>query len=588
MKTTVFFKKSQRVSFQAYLKYCFIFIIHIACSNAETTLPYVSENTLMILSSHQSDETTPQFDNEAIKATQHPETEIKPELDTMLSDDGSFALLKRPPPYTNDSQAVFSFTSTTNGVFFCSFDGKPLQKCESPILYQKLEEQSHSFFLKFEKSKNSTITYDFTVDYHAPELTLINTRSFLPTDFHEDYLFESDEKSQIWCALQNETIPYEKLKWEPCSQTYPLLKLSPGSYIFRAYAEDNAGNKSEEVMDGFIIQTPFEKENFAILSVKEEELSRQKDGKYNYDIIDLHKRFYDNYSDRYDFILSFTNFPLGTEHPFAASISTRLDEKGIGLETMPEMYDFQKSYEGDISHLFGSKGELDGVIMMNHLEQYPQDPFYFYSLKGVNDQTGTLSPLYTFAHEFGHHWLVNIRYPSPSDSDFYYPCNDAQGVHWNFYFNSLGSPLKGNHIIQVSKNQFSTLPLTYPHFYSTLDMYLMGFIPKDQVKPTFYIEDPIDDNPYDKTRQWQVGGLTITGTKHEVSIETIVQMNGERYPDFESSQKHFRIAFIVFTLENTILKEEDRQKIEAYRKAFQSYIFIASKGHATIDTSFEP
>jgi len=113
------------------------------------------------------------------------------------------------------------------------------------------------------------------------------------------------------------------------------------------------------------------------------------------------------------------------------------------------------------------------------------------------------------------------------------------GSHWSYLLDTQGSFMYGN----GWKDNGGTFTSTAAQSaYSSLDLYLMGMIPKEQVSPMLLI----DNTAIDKTQLPQLGA-TITGTATTVTIDDIITAEGQRIPNSTNSQKEFKIGYVLLT-----------------------------------------
>ncbi len=123
------------------------------------------------------------------------------------------------------------------------------------------------------------------------------------------------------------------------------------------------------------------------------------------------------------------------------------------------------------------------------------------------------------------------------------------------------SPMGGNEWVANSDGTFSPQPMIKKIHYSDLDLYLMGLLPAEDVRPWFVVDEPTFDSecnpsvetncddwyrtPTAASRSQSYGSVTVRGTRLDYSIEDIVSRLGERDPPAGSSPDHFRIAFVL-------------------------------------------
>ena len=203
--------------------------------------------------------------------------------------------------------------------------------------------------------------------------------------------------------------------------------------------------------------------------------------------------FYEKANDTFDFLIIFTNFPVGEKNEATFSPVTNAIS-GIG------------KYQLDRSEIFGSRGKLKGIINMGDIITF-------------SDDTPRLidSALNSITHEILHQWSGALYFiddkgvlnSSLLSEDLY---------HWSPWV-TFTSPLGGFGWDEVRSGVFakdSNLSETVARNFSTLDLYAMGFIPYRSIPPVGYIETAIKEP----------NGNEIEGVLRKVNIEQIRAANG--------------------------------------------------------------
>ena len=273
-------------------------------------------------------------------------------------------------------------------------------------------------------------------------------------------------------------------------------------------------------------------------------------------------RFYSNFADQYDFLIVWTNFSTHMDGAFAFERNVQNDVRGIGLGSF------------DFTRFYGSAGRLQSVVMMGDVNRYPAAPRD--SVYRIED----LSTLDLLGHEVGHRWLVFFR------SDATWPLLGASNVHWSFFAETDASFMNGNHYTQESVNRFRT---TEPRSqYSSLDLYLMGFLEASQVPPFFYIDNAAGRSGYGAplTRgSRSERGIGVRGDKKLMTIDEVVGSEGIRAPGVVSSQKEFRLGWVVAYQPNRPPTDEQLAKIDLARRAFTGFFTEKTLGQGLVDSS---
>ena len=272
----------------------------------------------------------------------------------------------------------------------------------------------------------------------------------------------------------------------------------------------------------------------------------------------ISKEFYKNFADQYDFLVVFSNFEFDTGDAKAFYIGVRNDTKGLGTRQF------------DNSTYFGSAGRLQGYIDMAALSRYhlePSDPRFE-------------DVLYVLAHEMLHRWAAHVRFidstGQPNTSLL-----GRDGSHWSFLLDTGGSVEYGNRWADNGDGTFTSKPDR--QFYSPLDLYLMGMLKKEEVPPFFYIESP----GANATRLPEAG-VIISGVRRDVTIDQVIAAEGAREPDAATSQKQFRLGFVLLTRPDTAASDADLQAVNAVRQAFETRLAALTGGKALAHAFLEP
>ena len=175
-------------------------------------------------------------------------------------------------------------------------------------------------------------------------------------------------------------------------------------------------------------------------------------------------------------------------------------------------------------------------------------------------------------------------------------------AHWGVFFDADFSPLDGNDWVDNGDGTF-TLQRSYLDEaafkrattgmpYNDLDLYTMGLLDPNKVKPTFVIENPtLEDGR--KLRMHSSGnlveiqnpdgswsgpfylptGLKVKGTKKTISLSDITALEGERNPAFPNAQKDFKVAFVSTSneAENPLDTLEMTRKLARFKDSFTRF-----------------
>jgi len=255
----------------------------------------------------------------------------------------------------------------------------------------------------------------------------------------------------------------------------------------------------------------------------------------------ISREFYRSHGDDYDFLVIFTNFDFLPPAPNAAAFFTPVQNQvqGIGLES----FDRSAEYSASGNPLARLQGTID-MASFNNYTLEPADP----------DFENTLRVL---AHEFSHRWgaYVHFREENGEESDALLGLDDA---HWSYLLNSAGSTLYGNNWQDNGDGTFTSLAaeqgqenLAFGRIFSSLDLYLMGFLDADAVPDLMLLASPGID-----AAQPPRLGETLVGTPSRIDIEQIIAAEGERLPTAAEAPRDFRIGYIFAVIPGTWSADE--------------------------------
>lgn len=250
---------------------------------------------------------------------------------------------------------------------------------------------------------------------------------------------------------------------------------------------------------------------------------------YRIDDVAALKEFFRTHEDAYDSVIVFNDLDIPVEFGAQAySVPVRNNVRGIGLETT------------DIGEQVGSANRLSTYINMGSVREYPAEP-----RRLLREGEAYTTPLNVLAHEIGHRYLAFTWFVDP-ETGTTSPSLLGRGLaHWSFFFNSDGSLLEGNKIVdrgQHAEPRFTTIETSLG--FTKLDQYLMGLLKPSEVPASFLVVPDSDtDSRWRATRT--TTGIDLHGVRKNVRIDDIIAAEGERRPDTEVSQRHFRYAFLL-------------------------------------------
>ena len=279
------------------------------------------------------------------------------------------------------------------------------------------------------------------------------------------------------------------------------------------------------------------------------------------DLIAATRRFYETHPDNFDQLVFWTDSPV-MDDAFAFETTVRNEITGTGLETF------------DFTSVLGSAGALQSLVNMDRVSKYPDSP--------ASRIFGESSALGILAHETGHRWLAKLLFRNVDrvNSDLLL---GRQLAHWSFFMDTDGSVMEGNEIEDQRGGVFRTQSTTEK--YSRLDLYAMGLATPAEVPPWFYIDSPISN----RTRESNpIAGLTINGTRRDVTIQDVIDALGPREPAAAPSPRVHRQAYVFVRRATAFHDPQDLVKLGRIREQFGPFFSRATENRMTVRTTLAP
>ena len=290
------------------------------------------------------------------------------------------------------------------------------------------------------------------------------------------------------------------------------------------------------------------------------------------DPVQAARAFYAAHDDEYDFLVLFTNFytELAGGNFAAYHLAVASDIEGIGYAYYPrgEHFSADTTYTGK-----SLPGRLQSLVHMNDIDFYPDDP------DGIYRRNYTTSSL--LGHEVGHRWLARVRLMRGDPVLLGW-----QDVHWSFFFHSGASVVDGN-AWRADSLRFRTLDATSR--YGPLDLYLMGMMAPAEVpagtlwyvRNAAHFDPPVDYGGTDfyPGSPPQIG-VSCTGEQAGFGVEDIVRWNGVRLPAYPDTQRDFRVAIALVTLDS--VHGRDLDQLGRIRRSFASFFRDRTLGRGSV------
>jgi len=197
------------------------------------------------------------------------------------------------------------------------------------------------------------------------------------------------------------------------------------------------------------------------------------------------------------------------------------------------------------------------------------------------------SSSHVMLHELGHRWLYFARlFEGGQASRVLNPvsAHPAGYVHtpsaFRVWDDGESSVMGGAVFSLLSDGRYRAHAANYG--YSWPDLYLMGLASPEEVETWFYVAntDPALPKEY-----WPADGATVTGERRNVNVGQIMIAEGARNPPTATSQRMFRVLFVLVTGAGGPADEEVA-KINEWRALLEKTFTIATGGRARVTTDY--
>ena len=264
------------------------------------------------------------------------------------------------------------------------------------------------------------------------------------------------------------------------------------------------------------------------------------------------------FGTEYDFVTVFTTF--ADANVAAYSLPLKQDVDGLGE------CDFQngKTFGCLFDQFDGQVPNLQGFVFMNALETW-QD--WDRNYDGVvhpftSFDSGVFS---TLGQEVAHRWGSGLRFVDGRTDRVSNLLLGRDSSHWAGYVDTDASVMDGWDWVQDG-DRFNLVGDM--DRFSTLDLYTLGALPVAAAKPFFVIDDAVFDVqgsdrigidgrpiaadivlqlPSDALMESVGMNVGAVGTKVPVTIQDVVDAEGNRCPDPDNTQKTFRQGVVLVT-----------------------------------------
>ena len=192
------------------------------------------------------------------------------------------------------------------------------------------------------------------------------------------------------------------------------------------------------------------------------------------------------------------------------------------------------------------------------------------------------------AHELVHGWAAGLRFRDLATGRIEDLTDDSCSCHWSEWLHvperypvwsgfanepySTGSIMGGGVWQDNGDGTFTEQDTGYPRAMglSDLDLYAMGMIPPEEVRPTFLLRDAVETG----TR-----GI-FRATKVPVRIEDIVAAMGPRVPSSSEQRKEFRLGVYLLHEDGRVPRAEWLARTQSVMEIVVKYFTLATGGSA--------
>lgn len=268
--------------------------------------------------------------------------------------------------------------------------------------------------------------------------------------------------------------------------------------------------------------------------------------------------------------------------PFAIN-KTNIDAVAIYQTFYTDMIFYAGAYS-----VIGNAGVTGiGLSSSNFGPHVPRGP----NLLHMNHYTygysaGTETASQVLLHEFGHRWLYFFRFlddgavsnalnPVSAHPAAYVNTPSAFPVFGQFESSVMG----GAFFLEDGNGTYRTHVAN--RGFSWVDLYLMGLAAPEEVEPWYYLAGTNLRAEY-----WPEHNIVVTGEKREVRLDQVMAVHGVRKPGPETSQKKFRVLFVLVTEPGKEATDADVARINELRALMERTFHLATGGRAIVDTEF--
>ncbi len=231
----------------------------------------------------------------------------------------------------------------------------------------------------------------------------------------------------------------------------------------------------------------------------------------------------------------------------------------------------------------GNQSPIQGWVSMNYWWSCEVGNWFQDRCRDGRPFTTTHRSLHgVLGQEVGHRWGAFLTAIHPVERTRTRELLGRDLAHWSYWMHSGGSPIEGNRWIDERDGTFRIDPVAFSK-YSDFDLYAMGVMHEDEVRPSFFIRPagcPGGRN-CDPATPPESGVMRVEGERVDIDIIDVQNDLGPRSPEFGEAPRQIRSIFVF----NQLTDEEGAirpvnpahiAKIEAIRSYWNEYFYEAT------------
>jgi hypothetical protein len=379
-------------------------------------------------------------------------------------------------------------------------------------------------------------------------------------------LAASDEIATFECSRDGDA-------FEACAPVVET-ELALGPHRFEARAVDASGRRDDTPASAQLtVVQRADHPNVAVLTAGDA-YGPEGDGGYFAFDGDLFTAefaaFYALYPDDYGALVVFTEFPV-LMLPFERTL--RFDVEGIGLEDRYGAAILGTDRSGEA----GSAGALESLVFMTDIGFWDR----------IAEEDGEDEILSVLDQEFAHRWAAYVLLPGEAYPDI---LRDATRSHWNFTVSlDAPSPMSipdGFVLDDHGDGTFTTHRSPDGASYASIDLYLMGLLPPEEVPDFWFVRNP--DPMSLSIDAFDADGMTFTGERVEVAFADILGGLGPRVPTAADAPHAFPTAFVAVALPGNEPDPAFLEFVDQTRRDWEDQFSTATRGTGTVETALFP